>query len=81
MRRPNRFVPYKLPERIEKQISDFMERIELNTGSLDMIKSIVDGKYYFLEVNPSGQFGMTSKPCNYNLHKKVADFLIENDNG
>lgn len=80
-KKPNRFVPYKLPERIEKQISDFMERIELNTGSLDMIKSIVDGKYYFLEVNPSGQFGMTSKPCNYNLHKKVADFLIENDNG
>ena len=52
-----------------------MKHIGLNTGSIDMIKS-VDGNYYFLEVNPSGQFGMTSFPCNYNLHEKVADYLI-----
>jgi len=77
---PNRFVPYKLPEMQEKIITTFMESIGLNTGSLDLIKSVVDGKFYFLEVNPFGQFGMTSKPCNYNLHKKVADFLIKNTN-
>lgn len=77
---PNRFVPYKLPKIIENKIIDFMECIGLNTGSLDIIKSAINGEYYFLEVNPFGQFGMTSKPCNYNLHKKVADFLIENLN-
>lgn len=77
---PNRFVPYQLPEPIENKIVDFMEEIKLNTGSLDLIKSSKNGHYYFLEVNPFGQFGMTSKPCNYNLHKKVADFLIDNSN-
>lgn len=75
---PNRFVPYKLPKIIEKRIGDLMDSIGLNTGSIDLIKSAKDGEYYFLEVNPSGQFGMTSFPCNYNLHKKVADFLINN---
>ncbi|MET3026041.1 grasp-with-spasm system ATP-grasp peptide maturase [Flavobacterium sp. UW10123] len=74
---PNRFVPYKLPEIIEDKIVCFMESIGLNTGSLDIIKAKADGQYYFLEVNPFGQFGMTSKPCNYNLHKKVAEFLIK----
>lgn len=77
---PNRFVPYKLPETTEKQIVQFMTDIDLNTGSVDLIKSSKNGEYYFLEVNPFGQFGMTSKPCNYSLHKKVANFLIENSN-
>lgn len=76
---PNRFVPYKLPSQIEDKIGILMDSIGLNTGSIDLIKSAKNGKYYFLEVNPSGQFGMTSFPCNYNLHKKVADFLINNN--
>ncbi|MFM2394735.1 MAG: hypothetical protein RLZZ546_2717 [Bacteroidota bacterium] len=79
--KPNRFVPYKLPEIIEERICSFMNSVGLNTGSLDIIKSKKNGEYYFLEVNPFGQFGMTSSPCNYNLHKKIADFLIKNKNG
>lgn len=73
---PNRFVPYKLPKELEKKIILFMKSINLNTGSLDLIKSSKNEEYYFLEVNPCGQFGMTSNPCNYNLHEKVANFLI-----
>lgn len=77
---PNRFVPFKLPHSIEQKIIAFMKDINLNTGSLDIIKSKHNGEYYFLEVNPSGQFGMVSIPCNYNLHKKTAYFLIELNN-
>jgi ATP-GRASP peptide maturase of grasp-with-spasm system len=75
---PNRLVPYKLPEKVENAIVTLMESIDLNTGSLDIVKSAYNGEYYFLEVNPSGQFGMTSFPCNYDLHKKVAEYLINN---
>jgi len=73
-KRPNRIVPYTLPTEIEKKLHELMLRINLNTASLDIIKSI-NGKYYFLEINPSGQFGMISMPCNYNLEQKVAEFL------
>ncbi|WP_300978129.1 grasp-with-spasm system ATP-grasp peptide maturase [Flavobacterium sp.] len=73
--KPNRFVPYQLPKQLEERIVDFMEAINLNTGSLDFIKSKKNGDYYFLEVNPCGQFGMMSNPCNYNLHEKVADYI------
>ena len=30
----------------------------------------------FLEVNPVGQFGMVSLPCNYQLEKRIAQYLI-----
>lgn len=73
---PNRFIPYQLPLQLEMKIDSFMKKLQLNTGSIDIIKSSKNGKYYFLEVNPSGQFGMTAFPCNYPLHKIVAQNLI-----
>ena len=35
-----------------------------------------DGIFTFLQVNPIGKFGMIDFPCNYGLHKKVAQFLV-----
>ena len=74
--KPNRTVPFQLPADIEAKIIEFMKRVNLTTGSLDLIYS-QQGEYYFLEVNPVGQFGMVSFPCNYNLEKKVAEHLIK----
>lgn len=72
---PNRNVPYKLPNEISLKIKELMNVIGLNCGSIDIIKD-VNGDYIFLEVNPVGQFGMVSRPCNYYLEKKVAESLI-----
>lgn len=74
-RKPNRRIPYQLPKDIEDNLKKLMNDLSLKTGSVDFILDQND-KYYFLEVNPIGQFGMVSYPCNYNLEKKVADFLI-----
>ena len=76
--RPNRTVPYRLPKLLEKKIHAFMDVVDLQTGSLDLIRT-KEGAYVFLEVNPVGQFGMVSKPCNYYLEEKIAEWLIEND--
>ena len=76
--RPNRFVPCKIDDKTAEQIKVFMNKIDLNCGSLDFIKS-KNGKLYFLEVNPTGQFGMVDFPCNYGLHQKVAETLIKMD--
>jgi ATP-GRASP peptide maturase of grasp-with-spasm system len=73
---PNRFVPYQLPKCVQNKILSLMKKLNLQTGSLDLIKSADDGKYYFLEINPMGQFSMVSKPCNYFLEKKMAQYLI-----
>ena len=78
MDKPNRFVPYKIPSDIEDKIKKLMNELGLLTGSLDIIKSI-NNEYVFLEINPAGQFGMMSEPCNYFLEKEVAKLLISKD--
>jgi ATP-GRASP peptide maturase of grasp-with-spasm system len=75
---PNRNVPYYLPKSIENKLLKLMKKLNLKHGSIDLIKS-KNGKYYFLEVNPVGQFGMVSIPCNYYLEKLIAKKLIEYD--
>jgi len=76
--KPNRNVPYLLPVEIHSKIKRLMNEIGLNTGSIDFIKDL-NGNYIFLEINPVGQFGMVSRPCNYYLEKKVAEYLINED--
>ena len=71
----NRMVPYKLPVVIADRICNLMDTLGLNTGSIDIIKT-KDGRMVFLEVNPVGQYDMTSVPCNYQLDKKIAEYLI-----
>ncbi len=73
-KQPNRSVPYMLPKAIENNLRLLMNDLSLNTGSIDMIYTNKK-EYVFLEVNPVGQFGMTSYPCNYYLEKKIATYL------
>lgn len=75
---PNRFLPYDLPNDIEQKIIRLMDELSLNTGSIDLILT-PDNEYVFLEVNPTGQFGMVDYSCNYGLHEKVAKLLICED--
>lgn len=73
---PNRIAPYQLPKEIEKRILKLMKLLHLDNGSIDIVKT-KDGKWVYLEVNPVGQFGMVSEPCNYNLEREIAKALIE----
>lgn len=68
-------IPFKLPQDIETKLKQLYDHFKLNTGSADLIVD-KNGEFFFLEINPVGQFAMTSTPCNYNLHKKVAKYLI-----
>lgn len=70
----NRTVPLNLPKTIERKIIRFMKKCDMNTGSLDLIYTS-NGEYVFLEVNPNGQFGMVSKPCNYFIERSIANYL------
>lgn len=72
---PNRTIPFSLPHEINIKINTLMVKLGLDTGSIDMLVD-KDGHFYFLEINPNGQFGMVSVPCNYYLEKIVADSLI-----
>lgn len=78
--RPNRTAPARLPGSVQAAITRLMESLELKTGSLDLVRT-PDGRHVFLEVNPGGQFGMVSEPCNYYLEREVARYLVRRDRG
>lgn len=73
-----RYEPGILDKKACKKIGQLMNKLSLNTGSLDFIVS-ESNELFFLEVNPVGQFGDYSDKCNYHLHKKIAEFLIKKD--
>jgi ATP-GRASP peptide maturase of grasp-with-spasm system len=74
--RPARTVPYQLQPQVEDKLRSLMKALRLDTGSIDMVRTL-DGRDVFLEVNPVGQFGMVSEPCNYFLEEKVARALAD----
>ncbi|OFX26693.1 MAG: grasp-with-spasm system ATP-grasp peptide maturase [Bacteroidetes bacterium GWA2_31_9] len=71
-----REIPFKISEDFEIKIINLMNKIGLNAGSIDLIYT-PDNRLIFLEVNPVGQFGMVSKPCNYYIEKHIAQCTIE----
>jgi ATP-GRASP peptide maturase of grasp-with-spasm system len=73
--KPNRTIPYNLPKIVEKNLIKLMRLLKLDTGSIDIVVT-EDSRFVFLEVNPIGQFGMVSYPCNYPIEKDIAKFLI-----
>lgn len=71
---PDRRIPIKIKKEIDRKIIKLMNKLELNTGSIDLVIDKEDN-YYFLEVNPIGQYGMVDFPCNYLINKKIAEYL------
>ncbi len=69
---PNRLTPYQFPKYYEEKLKTLLDAFGLNCASFDVVYSKEDKQYYFLDLNPIGQFGMVSDPCNYNLEKKIA---------
>ncbi|PSK90668.1 grasp-with-spasm system ATP-grasp peptide maturase [Taibaiella chishuiensis] len=72
---PNRCVPYQLPDDLENKLRSFMQRIAMNSGSIDMVVTPSDD-YVFLEVNPVGQLQWLSGNCNYPVEREIAKFLL-----
>lgn len=47
--------PFELPDEIKALLLDYMKRLDLVYGAIDM-RLTPDGEYIFLEINPSGQW-------------------------
>lgn len=70
-----RYLPLKLPLDIADRITAFMKSISCTYGCIDMIVTH-DYKYYFLEINPQGQYGAFAYYSGYNIDKLIAKSLI-----
>jgi glutathione synthase/RimK-type ligase-like ATP-grasp enzyme len=66
--------PTKLPSKIEKLLMKLQRRLGLYYGAID-IRRTLQGEYFFLEVNPAGQWLFVEQRTGLPISQAVADLL------
>lgn len=69
------WVPTKLPDTVEAAILRLMDRFGLNYGAMDIIQTH-DDQYYFLEVNPCGEWFWLELYAKLPIGKAIAEVLL-----
>ncbi len=64
-----------LPNNIEDLCFEYVSALGLRYGCVDMIIS-PDGDYYFLEINPNGQWGFVEQKTGLPIGKAIAHLLL-----
>jgi glutathione synthase/RimK-type ligase-like ATP-grasp enzyme len=68
------YKPFRLPEGLECLCRDYVEYFGLRFGVIDMCLSS-DGEYYFLEINPQGQWVPSELVAGMPISQALADLL------
>jgi hypothetical protein len=63
---------HQLPANIEEGIRGYMQELNLQYGRLDFLRT-TEGRYYFLEVNPNGEWGWLDSEGKYGLLDKILE--------
>lgn len=64
---------FNLPKELELKLNKIMERINLRFGGIDLI--LRNGDYYFIEVNPTGEWQWLEAVSGIKISKYIADAL------
>ena len=65
----------QIPENIKLKLLEFMRRIDLHFGAIDMIET-PDHEFVFLEINPSGQWDWIARLAALPIPLAVAKMLV-----
>jgi len=68
---------YVLPKNIEDKLLQIMKHFNLIYGAFDLVKT-KNGEYYFLEVNPTGQWLWIEELTGLKISQSIAEWLISN---
>ena len=68
------YSPISLPKETERKLLCLMKKLNLSFGGVDLI--ISHGKYYFIEVNPTGEWGWIEANTDYKLHNAIVDWMV-----
>jgi len=66
----------QLPGEVEQKCIELTKKLSLNFGAIDMILD-KDGNYFFLEINPNGQWAWIEKRIGLPISKTITDTLLE----
>ena len=67
--------PHALPQEVQQRCVRLVERLELCYGAIDMILT-PDGRYVFLEINPSGQYLWIEQETGLPISAAICDLLM-----
>ncbi|MBN8473617.1 hypothetical protein [Sulfuritalea sp.] len=69
-----RFEICKLPQHIEGLCRDYVAKAGLIFGALDLVE--YSGEFYFLEINPNGEWGWLEKTVGVKISSAICDILL-----
>ncbi|MBW7675218.1 ATP-grasp domain-containing protein [Chryseobacterium chendengshani] len=71
-------MPYVLDDSIKLKINLLMKKIGLKFGTIDLLID-KNRNYYFLEVNPHGQYDTIEALGDFNVYNKILEFIYEKE--
>ncbi|MCC8199662.1 MAG: hypothetical protein LIP06_14145 [Tannerellaceae bacterium] len=66
-----------LPTDIELKCIQLLEKLNLNFGAIDLV--LMDNQYYFIEINPTGEWSWLQQNTGYKFDTLIAKSLIEHE--
>lgn len=70
-----KFIPCELPNSIRKMCISFVSRCGLVFGAIDLVQ--VNDYFYFLEINPNGEWGWLQKGTRLPIAETITDCLVK----
>jgi len=64
-----------LPKDVKKKCIELLERLDLKFGAIDL--AIYEGEYYFLEINPTGEWAWLMEQTKMGIDEEIAKLLLE----
>lgn len=74
-----RYEEIELPDEVADKCRKLMDNLDLRFGAIDFILDS-NGKYWFLEINPNGQWAWIECRTNYKISFEIANLLINGVN-
>lgn len=71
------FVESELPKHIEKLCGNYVKNANLEFGAIDLADS--GDEFFFLEINPNGEWGWLEKPWGIPIAENLTSYLMEKD--
>ncbi len=68
------YTPFKLPGEISSKLIGLMKRLNLLFGGIDLI--FCNDKYYFVEVNPTGEWGWLKFATKIDIEEEIVNCML-----
>jgi len=69
-----KYSPIDLPVNVQEHIRELMHKLGLRFGGIDL--ALVNDTYYFIEINPTGEWGWLVSTTKFPIDKAIAEYLV-----